>query len=449
MNELLIMGPVAWQGILDRFARYKSDTAMPSTVVTIEEAEAQLPGADAPDRIKRCIEREHRLRGTKYVMLVGDANVFPVRYVRAINTEWGTIYYPSDLYYADLYDANGVFDDWEADGDGIYAEMDFKEGSSGPKFNVDKINLIPDVVVGRVPASTETEADTYLRKVMSYESAARESLAFAIPSRWFQTALIVGGNDGFGDKTISNQHAAPLAAVGFRLVRRFVDEQPWAGLGATGRALEVTRLLNEGAGFLHFYAHGESDTFSGWYSASDVAGLANTGRLPVVVAISCLTAKFAIDKDAYLTAMGTSWTGTAQVDATRPAPAPVQPGQHDQDSMAEEFLVRRDSGAVAYIGAAHKFEHGGKPLGAYLFEAYRDLSKPPTLGDMWGSSLTRFVKTELGGGTIGMGPYYAFIHAHKVMLFGDPSLRVGGLQQRWVQHSGTLDVELMNQAVGH
>ena len=116
--------------------------------------------------------------------------------------------------------------------------------------------------------------------------------------------------------------------------------------------------------------------------------------------------------------------------------------------MAEEFLVKRDSGAVAYIGAAHKFEHGGKPLGAYFFEAYRDLPKPPTLGDMWGAALKRFIANELGGGTIGMGPYYAFIHAHKVMLFGDPSLRLGGLQPRWSQHAGHLDVELVNEAVG-
>ena len=116
--------------------------------------------------------------------------------------------------------------------------------------------------------------------------------------------------------------------------------------------------------------------------------------------------------------------------------------------MAEEFLVKHDAGAVAYIGAAHKFEHGGKPLGRYLFEMYRDLSKPPILGDMWGSALTRFVHNELKGGTIGMGPYYAFIHAHKVMLFGDPSLRVGGLQQRWSEFEGSLDVELVHEAVG-
>jgi hypothetical protein len=447
MHELLIIGPAAWKSTLDRFARYKCDTAMPARVTTIEEVASTVSGVDDPDRIKRSIERDHRLNGTRYVLLVGDADTFPVRYIRATNTEWGTMWYPSDLYYSDLYDSTGAFDDWDADGDGIFAEMNFKEVSSGAKFNIDQINLVPDVVVGRVPASTEAEAARYFDKVVAYEFAARESVAHGYPSQWFRTALIVGGNDGFGNKAISNQHAAPLAAAGLALVRRYRDEPPWNGTDDAGRSAELTRLLDRGAGFLHFYAHGNTNTFAGWLSSNDVAALDNAGRLPVVVAISCLTAKFHIDKNAYMTAMGTTWTGTAPVDDARPTPAPIQP-KHDRDSMAEEFLVRRDSGAVAYIGAAHKFEHGGKPLGAYLFEAYRDQSKPPTLGAMWGTALTRFVNNELGGGTIGMGPYFAFIHAHKVMLFGDPSLRVGGLQHVTAGPGQPLEPELVHEAIG-
>jgi hypothetical protein len=39
MHELLIMGPAAWKGSLDRFAGYKCDTAVPASVMTIEEAQ--------------------------------------------------------------------------------------------------------------------------------------------------------------------------------------------------------------------------------------------------------------------------------------------------------------------------------------------------------------------------------------------------------------------------
>ena len=47
------------------------------------------------------------------IVLLGDADQFPVRYIRAINTEWGTRWYPSDLYYADLYNDDGSFNDWD------------------------------------------------------------------------------------------------------------------------------------------------------------------------------------------------------------------------------------------------------------------------------------------------------------------------------------------------
>jgi hypothetical protein len=117
--------------------------------------------------------------------------------------------------------------------------------------------------------------------------------------------------------------------------------------------------------------------------------------------------------------------------------------------MAEEFLVKRHAGAIAYIGAVSKFEYGGKTLGQYFTEAYRDLPKPPTLGAMWKQALTRFTDRELGGGVIGMGPYYAFIHVHKVMLFGDPSLRVGGLADPWaVPREGTVGLEILWASVG-
>jgi hypothetical protein len=444
MHDLLIMGPQAWMDSLQRFCSYKQDTGIRAKVVTIEDA-ASEPGVDLPDRIKRRIEREHRVDGVSLVMLVGDADQFPVRYIKAINTEWGAMWYASDLYYADLYDSAGAFEDWDADADGIYAELDFSETGNGAKFNIDKVNLYADVAVGRVPASTEAEASTYFDKVMAYEFSARESLAYGYPSDWFRDAVFVSG-EGFGAK--SDLHVVPLDDAGFRIIRRYRDDPVWSGDIDPQRRQEFRRLLGEGTGFLHVSAHGNVGGFRGWCTAQDVADLNNGSRLPIVVAMSCLTARFHIDKNSYLTAMGTSWIGTDQFLAERPQPAHLQP-KHDSDSMAEAFLVRRDNGAIAYLGVTHKMEHGGDPLGRYFFEAYRDLPKPPTLGSMWRRALNQFVANDLGGGTIGMGPYYAFIHAHKVMMFGDPSLRVGGLAHLgWPKPSSGLDPELIQAAVG-
>jgi len=444
MHEFLIMGPESWRDSMERFCQYKQDTGISSAVVTCEAAEAG-PGVDAPDRIKRRIEHEHRVNGARLVLLVGDADRFPVRYIKATSTEWGTLWYASDLYYADLYDSSGAFDDWDADGDGIFAEMDFSKTAS-PSFNVDKINLYPDVVVGRVPASTLEEAERYFTKVRDYEYAARESAAYGFPTDWYRDALFVSG-PGFG--AVADLHAVPLASAGFRITKLKEDDPSWAGDSRQAQRHEKLRAaLNNGAGVLYFRGHGNTNFMADWLTAQDVSLLENQQRLPIVVSMSCYTARFHVDQNEYLTTMGVSWTGGQDYFGDRPTPADLQP-KHDKDSLAEEFLVRRNTGAIAFIGATHKFEHGGQALAGYLFEAYRDAPQPPTLGSLWHQALHRFVATDLKGGTIGMGPYYAFIHAHKVMLFGDPSLRLGGLAApQWPSVPGHLRPELAQAALG-
>jgi len=429
MAELLVVVPDAWRAQAERLVHYKQDTGLSAALLTLGEIENGFAGVDQPERIKRAIEQRHRVNGVEYVLLAGDVDQFPARYIKAMNTEWGTVWYPSDLYYADLYDVNGVFEDWDADGDGIFAELDFGHTAQGSRFNLDSINIYPDVAIGRVPASTESEMATYVDKVIRYEFAARESRDFAYPDAWFRRALFLvdGGSSPFGDETESSQQEAPLAASGFNILHRYQDDAPWSGLTDQQRADEIVRLLNDGVGFLHVMGHGGRTGYAGWLTANDVAGLTNPDKLPVVVAISCYTAQFHADIDAYAKLLGGDWTGSGVPRPDRPQPAPIQPQRFDRDSMAESFLVQADSGAVAYVGAVSKFEHGGKPLGLYLTEAYQALPKPPTIGAVWRRALTQFTTNELGGGTIGMGPYYAFIHVHKVMLFGDPSLRVGGL----------------------
>lgn len=457
MNDLLIISPAMWQNDLKSFVRYKNDTGIRATLATIEDIDQNYNGRDLPEKIKRAIESQHRSFGVRYVMLVGDVDRFPVRYVRAINTEWGTKWYPSDLYYADLYDSMGQFNDWDFDHDGIYGEIDFKGGGlSGT--NLDRINMVPDVTVGRLPASNQAELLTYIQKVMTYEFAARESIHFNYDSDWFKKALFVvdGGSSPFGDETLSDQYAAPLSQAGISIQRRYQDDPPWSTpppgtpqqeqAAYIKRAAEITRMLDSGVGFFCYFGHGHVRSFSGWYSANDVATLNNRDHLPVIYAISCLTARFhfdyAFDQATYEDVNGGDWTGGG---GNRPEPAPVQPTKHDRDSMAEEFLVKRDTGAVAYIGTTSKIEHGGKNLAKYFFESYRNMPKPPTLGAMWQDALSRFAQTDA---LQGMGGYYAFIHIHKVMLFGDPSLRVGGIQYiPWYSTSAVIQPEIIQEAI--
>jgi hypothetical protein len=70
------------------------------------------------------------------------------------------------------------------------------------------------------------------------------------------------------------------------------------------------------------------------------------------------------------------------------------------------------------------YEYGGEDLDKYFFQAFSSSSKPATLGDVWSQAMDQFVVNKV----IPLAQYYyAFIHIHKVTLFGDPSLRLGGI----------------------
>lgn len=103
-------------------------------------------------------------------MLVGDVDKFPVRYVKAYNTEWGKKYYPSDLYYMDLFDAAGDFEDWDGNGNRIIGEVDFAGGADICKVNLDDIDMFSDISLARAPASTETEVTNFIGKVIALYS---------------------------------------------------------------------------------------------------------------------------------------------------------------------------------------------------------------------------------------------------------------------------------------
>ena len=92
----------------------------------------------------------------------------------------------SDLYYEDIYKAGGEFENWDPNGDGIYAAR------NKPGVSRDVIDLYPDVYVGRLAVRNPLEAKLMVDKIITYESTAAD------PS-WFNKTILIGG-DGFQDQ---------------------------------------------------------------------------------------------------------------------------------------------------------------------------------------------------------------------------------------------------------
>jgi len=263
--DLLIITHEDFVSECERLAVWKNSTGMPTAIVTWQDLVSSYTGGDLAERIKRGIEYWYSTRRVKYVLLMGDADVFPVRYIAV---DWGAhtpepakihasdfVFSASDLYYADLFNASEDFDDWDWDKNGMYGELWGANALTGVgPINHDKIDMYPDVAVGRVPASTVAQVANYVDKVISYETHAKSQTA-----DWMRDVLIVGeGVDDLGHYDWSEELGDNLTAAGFT-VTEFYDVDPANRPRPSRFRPSETAINNElayGKGLLNLAGHG-------------------------------------------------------------------------------------------------------------------------------------------------------------------------------------------------
>jgi hypothetical protein len=199
--DLVIIAPSKFTGILEGLVSHKESKGIATHMVTTDEIYDDFTGYDKPESIKKFIKDALETWGIKYVMIVGGLNSkwiaeprehinhgtkdwhVPVRYVNIIynGDEPG---YCADLYYGDIYKAGGEFEDWDYNGNNIFAE------------NADILDCHPDVAVGRIPCRNKAEVKDMVDKIIEYETGICD------PS-WFKEMLTVSG-DGFLDQEAFN-----------------------------------------------------------------------------------------------------------------------------------------------------------------------------------------------------------------------------------------------------
>ena len=114
--SFMIIAPQAFVVSLRAFQQYK-DEQLPTEIVALERA-LETEGVDAPERVKRFLYEAWRTRGVRYALLVGHAEIFPVRYIAldpVTAPAFDYAFSPSDLYDPDVARANCGFDDWNAE----------------------------------------------------------------------------------------------------------------------------------------------------------------------------------------------------------------------------------------------------------------------------------------------------------------------------------------------
>ncbi|RLE76056.1 MAG: hypothetical protein DRZ80_01740, partial [Thermoprotei archaeon] len=278
-----------------RLAQLKNQSKLKTIVKTVEWIYDNYEGRDEAEKIRNFIKSMVELYGIKFLIIFGDADQVPVRYAWIPDGAYD--YDPTidgavvetDLYYADL-DFS-----WDDNNDGLWGDI-----------RRDKIDGLPDIIVGRIPVSNVTEARIYINKLIKFDPT----------SYWFDSALLIG-TDTFGIGWPEGEYLKEYAS-------KFIwSNYTVTKLYETAGNLTLTNLVNEinrGYGFINFAGHGYPDLMAigigEVYTLDDALRQINGYRLPVIFSMACLTARFG-----------------------------------ELDSIAEAFLVNPNGGAIAYIGA--------------------------------------------------------------------------------------------------
>jgi len=286
--DLLIITPSRFYGEIKRLADFKESHGIKTKIEMVEDISRKWKGDEA-EKIKYAIKDAIEQYGIKYVLLVGDADVIPVRYVKLAIQGMDKV--PSDLYYADIYKADGSFSSWDDNRNGIYGERD------------DDADLMPDVYIGRLPASNENDVKILVDKIIHFSTPPQK--AVFIGTELFTDSEIREG------EYLKDYIATYLPNM--KMIKLYE-------INGTANSVEIAREINRGALFVNFASHGSPTAIvwgTGSWSVSDLSMLHNGYRLPVVFAMSCLTNDF-----------------------------------DEADCLGEQFLLKQGGGAIAYAGSS-------------------------------------------------------------------------------------------------
>jgi len=446
--EFVIVSPAFFKEELTRLVDHKKSLGLSTTIVIIEDI---LNGSycenqcyDDAEQLKYFLKHIYEDWGTRYVLLAGGKDHIPVRFSH-INMENGAIgkqhfpffiqqtpifslieTYISDLYYADLYFENGTFCSWDTNNNNVYGEKNLT-------CAIDDVDLYPDIAVGRLLCETIIEISVVIDKIIEYETQTHTS-------DWFQNLTVIGGDTHplFSDIIIKflfhGEKQASFAYEGeymgneaSRILSGFTTKKVYATGFFNDDVLALTKenifnSINDGCGFLLLAGHGFPEAWGthppslfgrlwlpqpffrpSFFNISDIHELTNTDTLPIAIVSACSCGDFNATNYPF------AWAFV----------------QHEGGGAVGSFACTT-LGTLLPTSLCTSTMNG--KLSLAVFEAYdQGILR---LGDIWRYSITSYLD-DPDAMSIGRLPGLYWINNFNLeewILFGDPTLRIGGYQ---------------------
>ncbi len=422
LYDLLIIAPSRFSRAIKPLVIHKNKYGVKTIHMDVEDVYEHMywQGRDKAEKIKYFIKNAYDYWGIKYVLLIGgrknqgpkETYWIPVRY-SYLNRNYDKMKetkFLCDLYFADIYDKDGLFSSWDNNNNGIFGEWPNDEPA------LDKPDLYPDVAVGRLPCRNVIEVRRVVKKIIKYETG-------KCSDSWFKKMIVVAG-DTYPDKTdyfdgeVYTQEALDI-------MNDFKPVKLWTSDGSLTDAKDVVKELNKGCGFIWFSGHGNPKSWathppnsSDWIYGLKILNirfLINREKLPVCITGSgCFNSMFNI----------------SIFYSPRVYGLPIK------HCFSWALVIQKFGGSIATIGAtAFSYEtpdintgYGGiEWLDLHFFEQYK-INGKDILGETWSNTVTSFLQNCSidWNDNSSTGSALVCKNVEQWLLFGDPSLKIGG-----------------------
>ncbi len=405
--DYIILSPSEYADELEDLVNHKNNRGIETKLVALNEIyDSQyflVEGRDNPEKVKYFIKNAIEQWGISSVLLVGGYHSFPARethvYLEYFDVDESFI---SDLYYADIYDADGYFASWDTNQNNVFAEYDW-----GDSHLTDDVDLYPDISIGRIACINETEVKTCVEKITNYETDR------ASTKDWFTDLVVIGG-DTFTDDTWMVDEGEYVNDIVIGILDGFIPKRIWASKGMLDDNVffnnEISNIINEGCGFVDFSGHGDPNLWAthphgdeskwlpipGGYSNIHSAKLTNNEKLPIIVLGACSTCKYNVIDNCF------GWS----------------------------FLSNPNGGGIGSFGVTtFGYANGGgrgitggfiEEITMNIFEAYKECVNKGdsiTFGEMWVMAIEDYIYPSMEVRD------YATLESWQ--SFGDPTLVIG------------------------
>ena len=267
--DYLILSPSRFMPALTDLITLRQSQGLMVAVENLQAIYDAFDGRPTPDAIHAYLQNAYTTWNPRpaYVLLVGDGTFDPKLY-RADSKE--TFLPP---YLADV-------DPWmgETAADNRYALLDGGAQGGG--------DILPDLLVGRLPVNTITETQIVVDKIVRYETD-------PYPGGWNSNVVFVAdAADAAGDFAADSDQLASAFIQAPFTPRPIYYAPPTTTVTDTHQAI-LTRW-NAGAGLILYNGHSSVRQWAAerLFHRDDVAALHNASQLPVVLEMTCFTGLF-------------------------------------------------------------------------------------------------------------------------------------------------------------